>query len=186
MSVKFLKAGTGDAVLIQHGGNNILIDGGNEFVFLQDEVKAIKDAEEKIDLIIITHHDDDHIAGIILLLTMIRDGELPKDFVKKIIFNSPRKIKGNISDINMNHLSYKQAYDIEELILNLSIDWQSINDKSSELTIGEIKLKFLSPAQEDLEDYSEKKGAYLTGDFRCDWEVSLTGLEKYIDFSRVG
>ena len=47
MSIKFLKTGTGDAVLIQHSGNNILIDGGNEFKFLQDEIKAIDDSYMK-------------------------------------------------------------------------------------------------------------------------------------------
>ncbi|MDQ0595228.1 beta-lactamase superfamily II metal-dependent hydrolase [Chryseobacterium ginsenosidimutans] len=181
MSIKFLKAGTGDAVLIQHGGKNILIDGGNEFKYLRDQVKAINDLNEKIDLLIITHHDDDHIAGVISLLTMIKNEELPSDFVSEVFFNSPRKIKGKISDTTANHLSYKQAYETEELILELGVKWELITENSNDVKIGEINLNFLSPMQDDLENYSEKKGAYLTGDFRCDWDVPITDIEKYID-----
>lgn len=181
MSVKFLKAGTGDAILIQHGGKNILIDGGNEFGFLREEVEAINRAKEIIDLVVITHHDDDHIAGIISLLKMVQSGQLPNNFVRKVFFNSPQEIRSGVTDRDTNYLSYKQAYDTKKLISDLGIQCELINEESNDVTIGEIELKFLSPTKIDLENYSEKTGAYLTGDFRCDWDVPIAALERYVD-----
>ena len=61
MKIKYLKAGTGDCIIINHNSKNIIIDGGNESTYLISEYNEIKSRDEKVDFIIITHHDDDHI-----------------------------------------------------------------------------------------------------------------------------
>lgn len=47
-------------------------------------------------MLIVTHHDDEHIKGIIDLLERVVIGEYgnKNDFIKKVVFNSPRKILG--------------------------------------------------------------------------------------------
>jgi beta-lactamase superfamily II metal-dependent hydrolase len=77
----FLNVGCGDAILIRYKGDsknyvNILMDGGYVKTYqrvLKPHLEKIRDRNEKIDLLILTHYDSDHIGGI---LAFIRD----KDF----------------------------------------------------------------------------------------------------------
>lgn len=180
MNVKFLKAGSGDCILIQHKGQNILVDGGNDPLYLRNEIATISSNNQHIDVLIITHHDDDHISGIIDLLK----SDIAKDcegFIKRVIFNSPRKIQEKINIDKNNNLSYKQAFKVEELLHNLKYNWDSVNEDSDSIEIDGTKLRFLSPSTHDLQEYSENKGAYLAGDFKCDWNATMSALEKHID-----
>lgn len=187
MEIKFLKAGTGDSILVQHKSHNIIIDGGNDSKYLLSEVDKIFSEGQSIDLLIITHHDDDHIKGIIDLLNHINENGYNKDlsFIKKVIFNSPRKVLGKLPENNANQLSYKQAYDVEELLTRTQADWTRYTDKSEALNFDDLVINILSPTAEDLEKYSVQKGAYLTGDFKCDWNSPMDKLERYIDDSSI-
>ena len=48
MKIKFLKAGTGDSIVIKHAQYNIIIDGGNDSSYLLTEISKIKDRNECI------------------------------------------------------------------------------------------------------------------------------------------
>ena len=184
MQIKFLKAGTGDSILIHHKEHNILIDGGNESTYLLREIDQIYQKQEIIDLLIITHHDDDHIKGIIELLTCVADGQYemqnPKRFIKQVIFNSPRLILGKIPKSDERLLSFKQAHEVEELLIRINTDWSQYTDKSEPLIFEDLKISFLSPCENDLEKYSESKGVYLASDFKCDWQTPLHMLERHL------
>lgn len=182
MNVKFLKAGTGDSILIQHKTYNVLIDGGNDSNHLLREMSEIHSKNEFIDLLIITHHDDDHIKGIIDFIKSVNDGNYGKDFIKRVFFNSPRKILGIISSPqNENLLSYKQSFELEDLLLKLNMKWELCNDETSQVSFEDLKIDFLSPVAEDLDNYSSNKGVYLSNSSRCDWTSTMSDLEKYID-----
>lgn len=184
MNIKFLKAGAGDAILIHHKNKNILIDGGNETSYLIRELNSIKNKGEFIDLLIITHHDDDHIAGIINILKQV-DKEIfgeKKDFIKRVLFNSPKLIQGKITPSNDRLLSYKQALETEELLIAIETNWKEIiTNESNPICFDDLSLTFLSPTKNDLDLYSEDNGAFLSRHLRCDWNESMTKLEKYID-----
>lgn len=184
MEIKFLKAGTGDSILIHHQGNNIIIDGGNDSKYLLLEVDEIHNRNEKINLLVITHHDDDHIAGIIDLLNHIEENNYNKDskFVEKIIFNSPRLILNKITKKDAsNNLSYKQAYLVEEHLVNLNSQWDKCTESSDNILIDGLSVKILSPTDEDLNRYAIQKGAYLTSDWKCDWHSPMALLDPYIN-----
>lgn len=73
--IHMLEAGQGDAFIISCGigenKKNIMIDGGtgNSYMnSLKNCIKKFREKEEKIDLLIITHIDNDHIDGAIELL----------------------------------------------------------------------------------------------------------------------
>ena len=92
MRIKFLPAFNGDCILIsfQYEGKkkNILIDGGIPRTYLhhlKPELERLIQQGESIDLLIITHIDDDHIGGI---KELYQDVELKKDFIKQVWFNS--------------------------------------------------------------------------------------------------
>lgn len=184
MEIKFLKAGTGDSILVHNKGFNIIIDGGDDSKYLLAEVDKIYHKDEFIDLLIITHHDEDHIKGILDLLNHINENNYNKsEFIKKVVFNSPRKVLDKIPSNKENKLSYKQAYDVEELLIKLNTEWSTYTENDDSLKFDDLEISFLSPTKEDLKEYSTKKGAYLTGDFKCDWEAPMTKLDKYIDDS---
>ena len=92
MKIKFLPAFNGDCILISfdHKGEkkNILIDGGIPRTYqyhLKPELEKLVNENEKIDLLIITHIDDDHIGGI---KELYQDVDFCRDFIKEIWFNS--------------------------------------------------------------------------------------------------
>ncbi len=189
MEIKFLKAGTGDCIIINHNYKNILIDGGNESIFLILEYDKIKLKSERIDFLIITHHDDDHIKGVLDLFKEIeKRNEIP--CIDNIIFNSPRKILNKIkSKADSNLLSYKQANELEEYVIKYpNIKWEtSLDNTSLETTISNLindknlTFRIFSPSKLILEEYASNKGAYLTSDDRCDWSSPISTLAKYID-----
>jgi len=179
MEIKFLKAGTGDSILIHHLGKNILIDGGNDETYLLGQITIIHDKGQFIDLLVITHHDDDHIKGIIKLLELVKTGNYGKDFIKEVIFNSPRVILKDTK--NENELSYKQAYIVENLLRDLGINVDVHTNNSPDKNIEGLNLKFLLPLETDLFKYAQQKGAYLSSDHKCDWKQPVQILEKYID-----
>lgn len=189
MKIKFLKAGTGDCTIINHNSKNILIDGGNESTYLISEYYEIKLRNEKIDFLIVTHHDDDHIKGILDLFREIETRN-EEPFIDNVIFNSPRKILNKIEKIDeSNLLSYKQAHELENyLIQHPNIRWEtSLNVEGLSNKVNEIfndqnlTIKIFSPSEEILEKYASNKGVYLTSDYRCDWNSPLSALIKTID-----
>lgn len=183
MEIKFLKAGTGDSILISHKKKNILVDGGNDSQYLLKEIIRINEAKQKIDLLIITHHDDDHIKGIIDLLKMLKSDESfknEKKFIGQVIFNSPRMVLGKITGSKKEELSYAQAFEIEELLAHFDVEWKLSTELSNSIEFSGMKIDILSPTKKDLNTYSNNNGAYLTGDQKCDWKTPLRILEKYL------
>ncbi|MCK0114935.1 ComEC/Rec2 family competence protein [Gelidibacter sp. F63206] len=188
MKIKFLKAGTGDCTIINHNFKNIIIDGGNESTYLISEYYEIKSRNERIDFLIITHHDDDHIKGI---LDLFKEIEIRNEepLIDNVIFNSPRKILNKIEKIKeSNLLSYKQAHELEKYLINHpNINWETSLIKELEAKINlvfhdqNLSFKIFSPSKDILEKYASNKGAYLTSDYRCDWNSSLSTLIKSID-----
>lgn len=65
----FLPAGSGDCILIRTDDFVVLIDSGdtNQYQEIKDEIQNVL-KERKINLIILTHIDDDHIGSIKILL----------------------------------------------------------------------------------------------------------------------
>jgi len=98
MSIRFefLRAGCGDSILVSTDeGTNILIDGGvrdTYFDFLENKYEEFKEEDKKLDLVILTHYDDDHIAGLLELLDAekreIFDNENYDPVIKEVWSNS--------------------------------------------------------------------------------------------------
>ena len=69
IKVVFLNIGQGDAILIEQGSKQILIDGGpNEQKELEELGKYIPFWDRKIEVVIATHPDQDHITGLMGVL----------------------------------------------------------------------------------------------------------------------
>ena len=69
LEVAFLDVGQGDASLIKTPfGQNILIDGGSDYKVIEELEKILPWWDATIDLMILTHPHDDHVAGLIFVL----------------------------------------------------------------------------------------------------------------------
>lgn len=66
MQVSFLDVGQGDAIYIRTpSGNDVLIDGGPDDTVIQKLHEVMPSFDHDIDLVVATHPDKDHIAGLI-------------------------------------------------------------------------------------------------------------------------
>ena len=188
MEVKFLKAGKGDSILVSSKGEHMLIDGGDDATFLFRELDLIYSNGECLNYLVITHHDSDHIKGILDLFQQLKQGRFgaPKEFVKRVYFNSPRLFKGKIISNDTNMLSYKQAFQLEEEICKLDLLWDKLlTDESEIFSVGDFKIKCLSPNNQIIDSYSNDKGAYLSSIKGGDWDKNLKYLEKYVSDKRI-
>lgn len=69
LQVKFFDVGQGDAIFIQTpNGNKILIDGGPDNTILERLGRELGFLDRSLDLVVLTHPDRDHIAGLIGVL----------------------------------------------------------------------------------------------------------------------
>ena len=142
--VRVLQANHGDCILVTHEGSdgtfNLLIDGGNPGTFKygpQDRIKGelcilldeLKAQGQHLDLVILTHIDDDHIGGLLKALKTPSYGQL----VKSVWFNSSRLITDhfNSSEIPENEIyvqdsspdtSVRQGKKFEEFLDGLGVE----------------------------------------------------------------
>ncbi len=66
LTIAFLDVGQGDAIYIEApNGNQILVDGGSNSAVIRELGKVMSFSDRTIDVIVATHPDKDHIAGLI-------------------------------------------------------------------------------------------------------------------------
>lgn len=82
--VSFLDVGQGDAILIRQGNFDLLVDGGPDLTVLQRLGETRPAWDRKIDVLILTHPDADHLNGLFYTLKKYEVGTvvLPKLFDK--------------------------------------------------------------------------------------------------------
>ncbi|MEM6717673.1 MAG: MBL fold metallo-hydrolase [Bacteroidota bacterium] len=204
ISVKFLEAYNGDSILISFQGDdgktkNILIDGGTRHTYvkkrrsgdLKREVELIQKKNEKIDLLVLTHIDDDHIGGI---LELFKDQKLDKTIIKNLWFNSGRLIAeyldSSINDQDRNisigiyntlETSFQQAIDLETLLQNLNCWDRTIKKRIVVEPIDNCKLTIISPSKRTLKklhnNWKTKKPESLKNSpSQTDYHIPLINL----------
>lgn len=133
----------------------IIVDGGptkqkNKSAFLQEVEKL-----PSVDLIVLTHHDEDHIEGI---LSYINEHKEDKPFpIKKLWVNCANHIDiaqgGNLSA----QQAYKLADTLKDIQKNNEIEWdKSITDGVNTTDIKFANIDVLSPTTELLNKYYAK------------------------------
>ena len=69
LKVYFLDVGQGDAIFIETpSGNQVLIDGGPDSKVIQELAKVMPFYDREIDMVLMTHSDADHVAGLVEVL----------------------------------------------------------------------------------------------------------------------
>lgn len=199
MKIKFLKAYQGDCIWISFLDNdiprNIIIDGGVGDTYkdklkrtgeLFDTVKFIKENEQRIDLLILTHFDDDHIGGLLRWFNQEPDAH---KVVEKVWFNSGKEISKKL-EIKENEdlcieimeskddffTSIKQGIKFEDYLKN-NTEWKGeIIKQGCKIELFGLKFKILSPNIENLKNLLKlykKEEDYFTSAGEFDFETSL-------------
>lgn len=209
ITLKFLKAQNGDCFILSFNddeGNprNILIDGGREETYydktdntfgeLKDEIDLIRKRNEFVDLLILTHIDNDHICG---LLTWFETDQKAYQLVKRVWFNSGKLIaeclkKPENSDLSVGmkifHTSetgVHEAIEFEDYLLKHKIWDRRIILKGQTFEEFGVKIKTLSPDSPQLEklldEYKSitKDESYTKGKRKeKDWNTPLVEFIK--------
>lgn len=175
LKLRMYKAGNGDCISVQTEDNFILIDGGTAQSFI-DWKEYIVDVVEKIDMLFITHIDNDHVNGIVKLLM---DENCPP--IGEIYFNGVEQLfeKENKSNIDSSSTDLKlKAFSSEltRIDSNVKIGYSEgtslsflINEKGincnplvfgkaiareniDNFSCGNINFKLIGPKLKDLEE----------------------------------
>jgi len=198
--LKMLMAGNGDAITISFKGDgdcwrNVLIDGGNGkdcyLTHLRKVAVNIVEQGQQIDLLVITHIDQDHIKGIIYLTREMAAGksELKDDLVAKYWFNSALSEKIFQNDPKLFDISAAEMREFEEFLHNRSDERWDIKDPVFNPSFRELHgacLTILSPNSEILqafiETYRDQDIATLSNDYdRSLKELYAMEIKKFED-----
>ncbi len=174
MLIEILQAGTGDSIWVSHNKKNIVIDGGKSTSAIKDRYNKMP-KDEVIDLLVVTHIDSDHIAGIITLVKHMKgNGETHR--LKQVWFNFPKKEE-------TNEYSVDEGNELTSLLLE--IDGLCWNNNTFELldhtiAVGDIKLHILAPDHDVADEYKPKDPDEL-GVRLDDWHIDLKTLIDNVD-----
>jgi beta-lactamase superfamily II metal-dependent hydrolase len=157
---EFFEAGCGDSILVSTDeGTNILIDGGEEGTYRESIESSLYDKDiDKLDLVVLTHIDNDHIFGLIEMLES-QDG---KDTINEIWFNSSENMR--ISNNTTGDVGFFEGDLFEDLINEYNITHRKdifftkdSSQQDREFYIkSDIKLTLLSPNKKDLDKLQVK------------------------------
>jgi len=112
---EFFEAGCGDSIWIETENSNILIDGGFGYTFSEilNKFLVLEVMGKKLDLVVLSHNDDDHILGLIELIKhqknyLYHDKNLDST-IKQVWFNSLDFDTPNVDDISKSSNSSKNS-----------------------------------------------------------------------------
>jgi competence protein ComEC len=81
----FFDVGQGDAILIQEGDFQVLVDGGPDDSVIFKLAKRMPSYDKKIEIVILTHPHEDHIRG---LMNVLDEFTVERVFVNKIEYEN--------------------------------------------------------------------------------------------------
>lgn len=155
LEINMLKAKNGDSFLIKIYDKhtkckNILVDTGPRSCagLLDTKIKEIYDKKEKLDLVIITHSDGDHIGGLVKLI----EEEFDYSIIKELWINDGGEIKINDNSL---YTALDGRNVVNKLIKNnVNVKTRIITDFN--ICIGSANITVLTPTNEDLGIMSKK------------------------------
>lgn len=174
MRIEVLQAGTGDSLWISHNKKNVVVDGGNSTSAIKVRYDLMP-KEENIDLLVVTHIDSDHIAGVIALVEQMKNkGETNR--LKQVWFNFPKQEESD-------EYSVPEGNELSSLLCKIDgLSWYNNTSDfiGTTIPVGDIKISVIAPDHDVADEYKPKKPDEL-GVNNADWGVDLSTLIKNVD-----
>ena len=199
MTIKFFPAFNGDCILISFADSdgeirNILIDGGTPATYSKTLKREYNKIEGNIDLLVVTHIDDDHIGGI---KKLFEDTQLDKSKIRKVWFNSGGLLNhffGEDEDLaravsivpnDITDMSPDQGNKLEAKLDELDGVWvKKIIKQGDEINVHASNLIVLSPNEHTLKKLNDKWETdvdiqvNMSGNVHDDFEVDIEELTQ--------
>ena len=194
LNIKVLNASNGDCIIVSYGKeerHHILVDGGQGrlcFQQLRKYVNNIKNSGEKIDVLLLSHIDSDHIDGIIRLLSQ---RTFDFDMIKEMWFNFGHSLEDKLGiAVKMEkvclfdgttEISWKQGIELDKKLQNEGIKNRVVT-KLERISVGGAEITILSPSIEVLKKFAEqeleqeKNMSQIAGN--TDYEKSISELNE--------
>lgn len=166
LTVTFLDVGQGNAVLLTQEGRYALIDGGGREKSSYLVAYLQKLGVEKLDYVIASHYDEDHVAGLVGVLNVFEtetvldpgyetDTKIYKSYTDMVKQNGCREEHPQLE------AAYTFAGDVLiEVVTPKGYDYSEANDNSIgvRITKGKDTFLILGDASEDLEEEMIERG----------------------------
>lgn len=219
IKIEFIKALHGDSILITsestNGNVRILVDGGPQYSFqprepgdqrdghLKKVLDDLRKKNHKIDLVILTHVDDDHIGG---LLKAFEHPDYLSQMTGRVLFNSGRLIQEYFNEPNTNitlndisgnfngnaETGINNGVSFESLISRLGLWDRTLICQTMVYELSDIKLTFLSPNDKHLRKllvkWEKEVGLPETSANNKDYKYSYAELlasDKFIEDGQI-
>lgn len=177
--IRLIDAGRGDCVVLRYRGvsgafRNLVFDSGpqsahREFELLVDSLRL---AGERIDLMVITHQDDDHLGG---LLKALKDGRITADDIGLLVMNSDEAATpGAFSDDEL--LSAEQRVTLYRLARNCGINTRTRIVVGDSLSVDGAIVSVLAPTEKERIPRGGKGQDEGVLSARGDWSASIVDL----------
>lgn len=138
IKIEMFPAENGDAFLINIDSKNILIDMGYSTTYnkhIKDRLIELNNKNQSIDLLVITHIDEDHIEGAIEFFKDNGNVNSPRIIkVNEIWYNSYRNLQFDKDKVS--NISKFEKTKLEEIMLS-----NSTNNKTSQYKISDISVR---------------------------------------------
>lgn len=174
MRVRIIKARSGDCFVIDfENGHCILIDGGYSQTYydnLKPYLEYLNSKGKVLDYVILTHYDEDHIAGLIKFFE--DNGEKQRVIpVKEVIVNgfssvacddnNVKQVSAHMRGIDIQKASSYQEYSFEKWCMDNGYPINRFKDGKSiiagdSIDCQDYSIKFVSPSQEQLDKCYKK------------------------------
>ena len=180
LEVNFFDVGQGEAIFIETPSRHqILIDGGPSSLILEKLAESLPFWDRTIDLIILTHPEHDHLAGLIEVLKrykienilwtgIVRDTSEYNEWVK-LIKNEGAKIKIAQASQRINLSTYEVNRHIDILYPFENLEGQEFENSNNtsivaKLIFGENSFLFTGDAYQSVEKKLVSRGWGLNSD----------------------
>ena len=179
LQVHIIDVGNADAIYVTQGGKNMLIDAGVKAA--ESTISEYLRAQnvKKLDIVIATHADADHIGGMVSVLNNFEIGTFIMAFMPEEHTPTSATYERLMETVdamdNDGKLTFREAVVGDSLKLgtaNLDIlgpvgDFNSNNDQSvvCRVSYGETRFLFMGDAEKDAENALLERWADLRADF---------------------
>lgn len=200
--IEMLPAKVGDAIWVEYGNSErtrrILIDAGpiDAYPAVEKKLKTLPDGDKRVEIVVITHVDTDHIEGVIRLLAEKRENWMfsPED----IWFNGYRHmiesgILGGTEGDYLSALLHHRAFDTWNLQFGQKPVVVFPGKPLPVINLADgMKITLLSPSPAKLAKMAEKweqdvnSDGMDPGDLEDAWEQFLTDTKLHPDDGILG